>query len=137
MKKLESINIIRKIAIKQVVTEEFKKTAIADLQNALKQAEVEIEDFEKKYRKMITEFTIKNLPQVDELKAQFEAEKERKRILKAQLTDQFNAAMKLEISSEIVQAVIEGPYELKIGEDFNKINRQEIIIKNGIVQEIR
>jgi hypothetical protein len=61
---MDSINIIRKIVIKQVVTEEFKKTAVSDLQNALKQAETEMEDFEKKYRKMITEFTVKNLPQV-------------------------------------------------------------------------
>ncbi len=134
---MDSINISRKIVIKQVVTENFKKVAVADLQNALKQAEVEMEDFEKKYRKMITEFTVKNLPQVDELRAQFEAEKERKALLKNQLSDQFKAAMKLEIGNEIVQAVIEGPYELKIGDDFNKVNRQEVVIKDGIVQEIR
>lgn len=134
---MDSINIIRKIVIKQVVTEEFKKTAVSDLQNALKQAETEMEDFEKKYRKMITEFTVKNLPQVDELRAQFEAEKERKGLLKNQLSEQFKAAMKLEIGSEIVQAVIDGPYELKVGDDFNKVNRQEIVVKNGIVQEIR
>ena len=107
------------------------------MQNALKQAETEMDDFEKKYRKMITEFTVKNLPQVDELRAQFEAEKERKSILKNQLSEQFKAAMKLEIGSEIVQAVIDGPYELKVGDDFNKVNRQEIVIKDGIVQEIR
>ena len=134
---MDSINIIRKIVIKQVVTEEFKKTAVSDLQNALKQAETEMEDFEKKYRKMITEFTVKNLPQVDELRAQFEAEKERKGLLKNQLSEQFKAAMKLEIGSEIVQAVIDGPYELKVGDDFNKVNRQEIVVNNGIVQEIR
>ena len=107
---MDSINITCKIVIKQLVTEEFKKTAVADLQNALKQAETEMDDFEKKYRKMITEFTVKNLPQVDELRAQFEAEKERKSILKNQLSEQFKAAMKLEIGSEIVQAVIDGPY---------------------------
>ena len=134
---MESINIIRKIVIKQVVTEEFKKTAVSDLQNALKQAETEMDDFEKKYRKMITEFTVKNLPQVDELRAQFEAEKERKGLLKNQLSEQFKAAMKLEIGTEIVQAVIDGPYELKVGDDFNKVNRQEIVVNNGIVQEIR
>ncbi len=134
---MDSINITCKIVIKQLVTEEFKKTAVADLQNALKQAETEMDDFEKKYRKMITEFTVKNLPQVDELRAQFEAEKERKSILKNQLSEQFKAAMKLEIGSEIVQAVIDGPYELKVGDDFNKVNRQEIVIKDGIVQEIR
>ena len=117
---MDSINITCKIVIKQLVTEEFKKTAVADLQNALKQAETEMDDFEKKYRKMITEFTVKNLPQVDELRAQFEAEKERKSILKNQLSEQFKAAMKLEIGSEIVQAVIDGPYELKVGDDFNK-----------------
>ena len=48
---MDSINITRKIVIKQVVTEEFKKVAVSDLQNALKQAEIEMEDFEKKYRK--------------------------------------------------------------------------------------
>ena len=134
---MESISINRKIVIKQVVTEEFKKIAVSDLQNALKQAEVEMEDFEKKFRKMITEFTIKNLPQADELKAQFEAEKERKAILKNQLSEQFKAAMKLEIGSEIVQAVIEGKNELNVGDNFNKVNRQEVVIKDGIVQEIR
>ena len=134
---MESINIMRKMVIKQVVSENFKKTAVSELQNALKQADTEIEDFEKKYRKMITEFTIKNLPQVDELKAQFEAEKQRKHALKEQLSEKFKAAMSLEINSEIVQAVIDGPYELKIGDDFNKVNRQEIVVKDGIVQEIR
>ncbi len=134
---MESITINRKMIIKQIVTEEFKKTAVAELQNALKQAETEMDDFEKKYRKMITEFTVKNLPQVDELKAQFEAEKDRKTMLRDQLSEKFKAAMKLELNSEIVQSVIEGPYELKIGDDFNKVNRQEIVIKDGIVQEIR
>ena len=134
---MESINIMRKIVIKQVVTEDFKKQAVSELQSALKQADVEMDDFEKKYRKMITEFTIKNIPQVDELKAQFEAEKERKSILKAQLAEKFKAATNLTLNTEIVQAIIDGPYELKIGDDFNKVNRQEIVISDGIVKEIR
>ena len=134
---MDSINIMRKIVIKQVVTEDFKKQAVSELQSALKQADVEMDDFEKKYRKMITEFTIKNIPQVDELKAQFEAEKERKSILKAQLAEKFKAATNLTLNTEIVQAIIDGPYELKIGDDFNKVNRQEIVISDGIVKEIR
>ncbi len=134
---MESINIMRKLVIKQVVTENFKKQAVSELQTALKQAESEMDDFEKKYRKMITEFTVKNLPQVDQVRAQFEAEKERRGILKEQLSEQFKAAMKLDIGSEIVQAVIDGPYELKIGDNFDQINRQEIVISDGIVQEIR
>lgn len=134
---MESINIMRKLVIKQVVTENFKKNAVSELQAALKQAESEMDEFEKKYRKMITEFTVKNLPQVDQLRAQFEAEKERRGILKEQLSEQFKAAMKLDIGSEIVQAVIDGPYELKVGDNFDQINRQEIVISDGIVQEIR
>ena len=134
---MESINIMRKLVIKQVVTENFKKQAVSELQTALKQAESEMDDFEKKYRKMITEFTVKNLPQVDQVRAQFEAEKERRGILKEQLSEQFKAAMKLDIGSEIVQAVIDGPYELKVGDNFDQINRQEIVISDGIVQEIR
>ncbi len=134
---MEFITIQRKLVVKQIVTEDFKKQAMAELQNALKQAEVEMDDFEKKYRKMITEFTIKNLPQADELKAQFESEKQRKAALKHQLSEQFTAASKLELNTEIVQSVIEGPYDLKLGDNFDKINRQEIIIKDGLVVEIR
>lgn len=134
---MESIMIIRKLVIKQVVTEEFKKNAVSELQAALRQAESEMDDFEKKYRKMITEFTVKNLPQVDELRAQFEAEKERRGLLKSQLSEQFKAATQLALDSEIVQAVIDGPYELKLGDNFDQVNRQEIVIKDGIVVEIR
>lgn len=134
---MESIMIIRKLVIKQVVTEEFKKNAVSELQAALRQAESEMDDFEKKYRKMITEFTVKNLPQVDELRAQFEAEKERRGLLKSQLSEQFKAATQLALDSEIVQAVIDGPYELKLGDNFDQVNRQEVVIKDGIVVEIR
>lgn len=134
---MDVISIKRKIVVKQIVTEDFKKKALAELQNALKQTEVEMDDFERQYRKMITEFTIKNLPQADELKAQFESEKQRKVMLKSQLSEQFNAASKLEVGSEIVQSIIEGPYDLKIGDNFDQINRQEIVIKDGIVVEIR
>lgn len=134
---MEKINITRKIVLKQLVTENFKKKAVSDLQSALKQAEVEMEHFDKQYRKMITEFTVKGLPQADELKAQYQAEKERKTAMKQQLSEQFKAAQKLELGSEIVHSIIDGPAEVKVGDNFDGLNRHEIVLEDGIVKEIR
>lgn len=134
---MEKINITRKIVLKQLVTENFKKKAVSELQGSLKQIEVEMDHFDKQYRKMITEFTVKGLPQADELKAQYQAEKERKNALKQQLSEQFKAAQALELGSEIVHSIIDGPAEVNVGDNFDQLNRHEILLEDGIVKEIR
>jgi len=52
---MEKITVMRTIAVKQVVTENFKKKAALEIQEALKKVELDIENFDKQTKKTITE----------------------------------------------------------------------------------
>ena len=73
---MEKITVMRTIKVKQVVTDEFKKKAALEVQDALKKVEADIEAFDKQTKKTITELTLKGHPQLNQIKQQVEGEKE-------------------------------------------------------------
>ena len=44
---------------------------------------------------------------------------------------------KLSIGEEVVQGTIDSPVEIQVGDNFDALNRTEIVIKDGIIVEIR
>ena len=132
-----TITIMRKIVVKQIVTEEFKKKARAEVQELLKKIEDEMEIFEKEAKKTITEVTLKGHPQALEIKAEIEAEREKRIAYKKQMLNRLKSISKVEIGEEIVQGTIDGPLEVKVGDNFDKLNRVEMVLKDGEIIEIR
>lgn len=127
----------RKIKLKTIVTAEFKQQVIQEIQEGIKQIEAEINFLDQRYKKVITELTIKASPQVQGLREQLEWEKKKREEGKTGLLEQMKRLNELQEGTEIVQGEVMGPVELKIGDDWEKINNREIILKDGIIVEIK
>jgi len=134
---MEKITVMRTIAVKQVVTENFKKKAAAEIQEALKKVEADIERFDKQTKKTITELTLKGHPQINQIKQQVEAEKEKLNVYKQELLERLKLISKLNLDEEVVQGTIDGPMDIKVGDNFDGLNKVEIVLKDGVVVEIR
>lgn len=134
---MEKITVMRTIKVKQVVTDEFKKKAALEVQDALKKVEADIEAFDKQTKKTITELTLKGHPQLNQIKQQVEGEKGKLNAYKQQLLEQVKAISKFNLGEEVVQGTIEGPMEIKVGDTFEDLSKVEIVIKDGVIVEIR
>jgi len=128
---------MRKIVVKQIITENFKKKAAAEIQEGLKKAELELEAFEKQAKKTITELTLKGHPQINQIKQQLDGEREKITAYKQQLLEHLKVISKLNLNDEIVQGTIEGPLDVQVGDNFDDLNRVEMVIKDGTIIEIR
>ncbi|PKM89830.1 MAG: hypothetical protein CVU87_04255 [Firmicutes bacterium HGW-Firmicutes-12] len=127
----------RKIKLKTIVTEEFKKQVQQEIQDSVKQIEAEVNYLDQRYKKIITELTIKASPQAQGLREQLEWEKKKREEAKAGLLEQMKKLNELEEGTEVIQGETTGPVELKIGDNWDRINNREIVVKNGIIVEIR
>lgn len=134
---MEKITVMRTINVKQVVTEEFKKKAALEIQNTLKKVDNDIDVFDKQTKKTITELTLKGHPQINQIKQQVENERAKLNNYKQQLLEQLKAVSKLNLGEEVVQGTIDGPMDIKVGDSFENLNKVEVVIKDGVVVEIR
>ncbi|MFZ7104522.1 MAG: YlqD family protein [Peptococcaceae bacterium] len=134
---MEKITIMRSVVVKQIITENFKTKAAAEIQESLKKAEFDLDHYDKNTKKTITELTLKGHPQVNQIKQQVEAEKQKLNAYKQQLVDRLKVISKLNLGEEIIQGTIDGPLEVQVGDNFEALNGIEMVIKDGIIIEIR
>lgn len=134
---MEKITIMRTITVKQVVTENFKKKAALEIQEALKKVELDIDNFDKQTKKTITELTLKGYSQINQVKQQVETEKEKLNSYKQQLLERLKLISKLNLDEEVVQGTVDGPMDITVGDNFDGLNKVEVILKDGVVVEIR
>lgn len=127
----------RKIRVKAIVTPMFKERLREEITEGLQKLETEISFLEHRTKKTVTELTLKGSPQAQAVKEQLDWEKKKREDACAGLREQLKAISELEEGIEVVQGEIEGPYELKIGDNWDAIFEQEIVVKDGIVVEIR
>jgi hypothetical protein len=139
-----SIQLTRQIAVRAIVTENFKSQVAAEIQRNLQQVDVEIQQLEFSAKRAVAELE-KRLggnpearAQSDNIRAQSETEKLRLTQAKEEMQAQHQALLELPVGSVVTQFTVESPIEVKIGENiFQRLESGEILVKDGIVQEIR
>ncbi|PWM50526.1 MAG: hypothetical protein DBX41_05505 [Clostridiales bacterium] len=132
---MESIKILGKVTLKQVVDDEYKQKASKELQNAIAKVDDELANFDKNMNKTITELTLKAHPQVEQVRRQFNAEREKIAVYKDQLTSSIKAILDLEDGSRVDAGEANFIQELKVGDDFGSTN-VEVVIRGDKVIEI-
>ena len=132
---MESIKILGKVSLKQVVDDDYKKKASQELQNAIAKVDEELANFDKNMSKTITELTLKAHPQVEQVRRQFNAEREKISVYKDQLTASIKAILDLEDGSRVDAGEANFIQELKVGDDFGATN-VEVVIQGDKVIEI-
>ncbi len=131
-----ALTISRPVVIKTIVTEAFKRLYVQELEEAIKRVETLEQQLETQIRR--TELERQVAPQARVVRQQLEVERARQEATRAELAMRLREAQQLELNTEFPQGTIEGVVEVKVGDNlFNKIGRTEIVVKDGIVMEIR
>ncbi len=133
---MATITLTRPVIIKAVVTEGFKRLYVQDLEDAIKRVDELVVQIETQARRLELERQVSS--QTRALRQQLETERQRQELARAELGQRLREAQNLELGSEFAQGTIEGSVDVAVGDNlFNKIGRTEVIVKDGIVLEIR
>ena len=132
---MDSIKILGKATIKQIVDDSYKMKAVAELQAAADKVNEELEKFDKDMSKTMTELTLKGHPQVEQIRRQLNMEREKISIYKEQLAQSIKGIADLPLGSKVDAGEANFIQELKIGDNFHLTNC-EIIVEGDTVVAI-
>lgn len=129
----------RVVMVKAIVTEAFKENLIKELERAVKNIENQESQVEMQSKAYLDDLKKKGLMQkAAAFKHQLEDERNRQTAAKSDLMMKIEDAKRLVIDSEFVQGPLEGPVTVSVGDNlYKKVGGAEIIVKDGIIQEIR
>jgi len=130
------LTVTRPVVIKAVVTESFKRLYLQDLEDAIKRADTILEQITTQIRRSELERQVS--PQSRVIRQQLEVEHARQEAAKAELQMRLREAEALQLNMEFTQGTVESLVEVSIGDNlFTKLGRTEILVKDGIILEIR
>lgn len=131
------MKVIKKVVVKQVLTENRKQTMMEEFLKQKKQVEKEIKQLEFQLHKKL-KASKNNYEYQNALKSSFNKEiKERNDKVKI-IDFQIGQLDELVIGTEIKEQTIDTLHEINVGDDWNLfMEGTEIIIKDGIISEIR
>ncbi len=133
---MNAITLIRPVVVKAIVTETFKENYKRDLQEALRGVEDLLARIESQIRRLELERQI--TPQNRLVRQQLELERSRQEALRTELLERLREAERLELNTEFPQTTVDAQIEVRVGDNlFSKLSRVEIVVKDGIVMEIR
>lgn len=133
---MASITVQRPVIIKTIVTESFKRLYVADLEEAIKRVDAILQQIEVQSRRFELERQV--TPQTRSIRGQLELERQRQEATRMELQARLRDAQELQLNTEFTQGTIEGLVEIGVGDNlFDKISRTEVVVKDGIILEIR
>jgi hypothetical protein len=134
---MENMTLKCPITVKAKVTDQLKKQLAAEIQEALKKADMELQQIEFHAKRVMTEQAKMDAQGLTALRQQIEAEKQKRLDFKAQMTERLKEAAQLEIGGEIVQGNMERFVTIAIGDDLHKIMSAEILLEDGKIIAFR
>jgi hypothetical protein len=130
------MTVVRPVVVKAIVTEMFKRQYIGELEDTVKRLDAVISQIETQIRR--TELERQITPQSRAIRQQLEVERSRQESARLELQARLREAEALELNTEFSQGTVEGLVDLSVGDNFfTRLARAEVIIKDGIVIEIR
>jgi hypothetical protein len=135
----DSVELKRVVMVKAIVTEAFKQNLVKELERAVGNIENQVSQIEERGRPYLENLKKKGLNQkAIAFKQQISDERARQSAAKSDLLMKIEEAKKLQLGTEFVQGPLEGPVTVEIGDNlYKKVGGAEIIVRDGIIQEIR
>lgn len=138
---MAEVTLQRTVTIKVIVTEDFKKYLTAELERAIKNLDNQVANLEIQGKTLIENLKKqgeKTQKQVSAIAQQINLDKQQESLAKEDLKKKIDQAKALKIGAEFVQGTINGFVKVKKGDNlYKKLGAMEIVIKDGVVQEIK
>jgi DNA-directed RNA polymerase subunit F len=127
----------RIIAVKVIVTSEFKNGLHARLNAALKKVEQTLQDLERRGGDYLSEIESKDSSRADEFRGKLRVQVQRQKEMQARLLAELADVNDLRIGDEYSQGTIDGFAEVAVGDNLEaKLRPAELVVKDGTVVRI-
>ncbi len=135
----------RSINIKVVVTPRWKEEAQQQLQAQINQIDSQLQQLEMQGQRMVSEIQKQNLQppgpqvmqQIDNIQMQVNQKKSELLEQKNQNLQQLQQVQVLDLEQEVSQGQIDGTFTVGLGENLIQKMQVEVLLRDGIVEEIR
>ncbi|GGJ07929.1 hypothetical protein GCM10010885_16330 [Alicyclobacillus cellulosilyticus] len=132
------LTIRQPVAVKFILTEQTKQQLIAEHRFHIERLQMELEQLEVAGKQALEQAMAQGGDVAQQVKEQIEAEKQARIAQREQLIEQIQQIQQMELGTEIQNMTVETTVDVHVGDDWTKILQgAEIIIKDGIVHEIR
>lgn len=133
----DSITLHCPITIKAKVTDELKSQLAAEIQEAIKKADMELQQIDFQAKRIMAEQAKIDAQGLISLRQQVEAEKQKRLDFKNHMTEKLKETAQLEIGAEIVQGNMQRVVTVNVGDDLHRIMSTEILLENGKIVAFR
>jgi ABC-type phosphate transport system auxiliary subunit len=133
---MNNLQILRPVTVKAKVTEGLKTRLGAEIGEAMRMLEDELQQLDQQVRRAQLAGTISPQQQV-QLRQVVESEKAKRADKKAQMQDELRAIAELPIGAEVVQGTAQSLATVEVGTDFDALMAMEILVEDGKVIAIR
>jgi len=134
---MESLTLIRPVLVKVKVTDNYKKNAIIELQDAIRRMEVDLQRLDYQEKRLTVDLEKKNPQGVAAARQHLGQERQRMEENRHKLIDRLKEVGELPLGSEVFYGKMESPVEIKVGDDWRRVLGVEIILQDGVITDIR
>ena len=134
---MENMTIKLPVSVKAKVTESLKKQLIAEVQDAIKNVDMELEQIEFHARRVLTEQAKIDAQGLAAVRQQIEGEKQQRLAMKNDMTNKLQEAEALELGAEIVRGTLERMVTVAVGDNIRQVMGAEILVEDDKVIAFR
>ncbi len=134
---MESMILKCQVAVKAKVTEQLKARLAAEIQDAIRKADMELQQIEFHGKRAMAEQAKQDAQGLPALRQQIEEEKAKRLDFKAHMTEKLKEAAALELGSEIVQGSLDRMVTVSVGDNLHEIMSAEILLEDGKIIAFR
>ena len=134
---MENMTIKLPVTVKAKVTESLKKQLIAEVQDAIKNVDMELEQIEFHARRVLTEQAKIDAQGLAAVRQQIEGEKQQRLAIKNDMTNKLQEAEALELGAEIVRGTLERMVTVAVGDNIRQVMGAEILVEDDKVIAFR
>lgn len=135
----KTVELKRIVMVKAVVTEAFKENLMRELERAVRNLDAQALQMENQSKTYLEDLKKKGMmQQMTAFKTQLANEKTRISAQKNDMLAKMEEAKRLVLGTEFVQGPLEGPVNVKVGDNlYRKVGAAELLVKDGVIMEIR
>lgn len=124
------------VAVKAKVTEDLKLKIVGDLQNTIKNMELDLEQFEFQAKKALHK-AASDLSVLPALREQIDIERNKRTAAKQEAEAKLKRAEALELGAEIGHGTLERTVEITVGTNIDTLMGAEILTEDGKIIAFR
>jgi hypothetical protein len=134
---MESMTLKCPVTIKAKVTEQLKNQLTAEIDEAVKKADYELQQIDFHAKRVMAEQARMDAQGLTALRQQIDAERQKRVDFKNHMMEKLKETAELEVGSEIVQGNMERLITVSVGDDLHKAMSAEILLEDGKVIAFR